>query len=219
MAFYTDHFLELRDRFIIRPHYMFCHWIHALHIPLSQFNIDSHRLRVETDHQIDKPDRICQLCHLQEVEVEVHFIFGCPVYYKIIGRFHCLFKDSQTLIDFFKYPDQRCLALYMQEVLRFQAHILLCPIKPDPTHRITTFFKVLPLDKGTKRRIDTSTYPRSKSVRIRGTEPCHTRSQHNKSVSDLFLGDKLGPLEQRVNFPRQWFSGQLTLSINFSSSQ
>lgn len=37
-----------------------------------------------------------------------------------------------------------------------------------------------------------------------------TRDLNNKSVSDLFLGDEPDPLEQRVNFPRQWFSGQLT---------
>jgi hypothetical protein len=97
MAFYAEHFLELRDGFIVRPQYTFRHWVHALRIPLGQFRVGSHRLRVETDHQIDRPDRICQLCQLQEVETEEHFIFRCPIYYEIRGQFHCLFRGTQTL--------------------------------------------------------------------------------------------------------------------------
>ena len=119
MTFYTEHSLELRDGFIVQPQYTFPHLVHALHIPLGQFRVGSHRLRVETDHQVDRLDRLCQVCHLQEVETEVHFILRCSVYYEIIGRFHCLFRDSQTLTEFFRYPDQRCLAPSMQEALRF----------------------------------------------------------------------------------------------------
>jgi hypothetical protein len=78
MAFYVEHFLELRDGLIVRPQYTLRHWVHALCIPLGQFRVGSHRLRVETDHQIDRSDRICQLCHLQEVETEEHFIFSLP---------------------------------------------------------------------------------------------------------------------------------------------
>ena len=144
MAFYTENFLQLIDGFIIRPKYMFHHQMHALHIPLGQFRVGSHRVRVQMDHQIDRPYRICQVCHLQEVETEVNFISGCPIYYEIRGRFHCLFRDSQTLASFFKYPDERFLALYMQEALRFHAHILQPPIRPNPTQSITTCFRVLP---------------------------------------------------------------------------
>ena len=95
MAFYAQHFLEIRDGLIVRPQYMFCHWMHALRIPLGQLRVGSHRLRVETDHQIDRPDRIYQLCHLQEVETESHFIFRCPIYYEIIGQLH-LKKPSSS---------------------------------------------------------------------------------------------------------------------------
>ena len=45
MAFYAKHFLELRDRLIIQPQHTFHHWMHALHIPLGQFRVGSHRLR------------------------------------------------------------------------------------------------------------------------------------------------------------------------------
>lgn len=88
-----------------------------------------------------------------------------------------MFRDSQTLTYFFRYPDQRCLALYMQEALRFRAHILQPPIKPDPTQRIMTFFRVLPSDRGTERTLNTVSHPDSRPMRIRGTSPHHTRPQ------------------------------------------
>ena len=105
MAFYAEHFLEIKDRLIVRPQYTLRHWMHALRVPLGQFRVGSHRLRVESDHQIDRSDRICQLYHLQEVETESHFIFRCPVYYEIRGRFYCLFREAQTLAVFIRYTD------------------------------------------------------------------------------------------------------------------
>jgi hypothetical protein len=116
MAFYTEHFLELRDGLIVQPRYTICHWVHALRIPLSQFRVVSHRLQVETNNQIDQSNKICQRCHLQEVDIEEHFIFRCPICYEIRERFHCLFRGTV-----FRYSDQRCLALYMQETLKLQA--------------------------------------------------------------------------------------------------
>lgn len=83
MAFYAEHCLEIRDGLIIRPQYTFQHWMHALRIPLGQLRVGSHRLRVETDHHIDRANRIFQLYHLQEIETETHFIFGCLAYYEI----------------------------------------------------------------------------------------------------------------------------------------
>jgi hypothetical protein len=185
MAFYAEHFLELRDELIVRPQYTLRHWMHALRIPFGQFRVGSHRLRVETDHQIDRSDRIYQVCHLQEVETEVHFIFRCPLYYEIRGRFHCLFRESQTLTGFFRYLDQRCLALYIQEALRFRAHTLQPPIRPDSTQRITSFFTVLPSGRGTKRPTDISTDPDPRSVRIYEALPHSMRSQHHNHIRSL----------------------------------
>jgi hypothetical protein len=82
MAFYVEHFMVMRDGLIVRPHYTLRHWMHSLWIPLGQFKVGSHRL-IETNHQIDRSDKICQLCHLREIETEEHFIFHCPVYYEI----------------------------------------------------------------------------------------------------------------------------------------
>jgi hypothetical protein len=172
MAFYAEHFLELRDGLTVQPQYTLRHWMHALCIQLGQFRVGSHRLQAETQHQIDRSDRICQVCHLQKVENKVHFIFRCPVYYEIRGRFHCLFRESQILTGFFKYLDQRCLALYIQEALRFRVHTLQPPIRPDSTQRIITFFTVLPLGRGTKRLTDISIDPNPKSD-PRGPAPIH----------------------------------------------
>ena len=135
MAFYAKHFLEIRVGLIARPQYTFRHWMHALRIPLGQFKVGSHRLWVESNHQIDRPKRICQLCHLQEVETESHFIFRCLVYYEIRGCFYCLFRGLQTLAAFFRYTDQRCLALYIQEALRFRAQLFQPPPDQTPHNR------------------------------------------------------------------------------------
>ena len=98
--------------------------MHAIRIPLGQLKVGSHRLRVETDHHIDRTERICQLCHLQEVETESHFIFRCPVYYEIRGCFYFLFRGPQSLASFLRYTDQRCLALYLQETFRHHSILL-----------------------------------------------------------------------------------------------
>ncbi|KAH9303687.1 hypothetical protein KI387_008091, partial [Taxus chinensis] len=131
MAFYAAHFLEVNDGLISRPTYISRHWLQALRISLGQFRVGSHRLRVE-DHQLDRSERICQLCSLQEVETEEHFIFRCPIYYEIRGRFHCLFREHPSFAAFFRYCDQRCLALYLQEALKLRNETLQSPPRQAP---------------------------------------------------------------------------------------
>lgn len=41
MPFYVEHFMELMDNFIIRPAYTLRHWMHALRVPLGQFQVSS----------------------------------------------------------------------------------------------------------------------------------------------------------------------------------
>jgi hypothetical protein len=131
MSFYLEHFLELRDGIIVRPPYTYKHWMHSLRIPLGQLRVGSHRLRVETDHHIPRSDRICQMCHLQEPETERHLIFRCPVYYEIRGRYYCLYRDSgDSLSTFFRYQDQRCLALFIREILSHRSQLLHAPPPP-----------------------------------------------------------------------------------------
>jgi hypothetical protein len=110
--------------------------------------------------------------------------YPSPIYYEIRGRFHCLFKGTQTLTGFFKYPDQRCLALYRQEAFRLRAHTLQPPTRLDPIQRITSF-TVLPSGRGTKRQTDTNAALDSRSMRIRETFPFPTRFQRHDQTRSL----------------------------------
>lgn len=86
------------------------------------------------------------------MEIEDLFIFRCPCYYEIHGWFHCLFRESNNSISTFsRYPNQRCLALYLGEAMRLITHILRPPTRLDSTQRITSFFSVLLVDSGNKR--------------------------------------------------------------------
>ena len=100
MAFYVEHFLDIQDGIILCPWYLNHHWTHTLFISLGSFRVGSHQLHIQTGHQIDRKDRIYLLCHLREVETESHFIFCCPIYYEIRGRFYCLFRECQSLPSF-----------------------------------------------------------------------------------------------------------------------
>ncbi|KAH9323866.1 hypothetical protein KI387_018505, partial [Taxus chinensis] len=149
------------------PVYITRHWLQALRISLGQFKVGSHRLRVE-DHQLDRSERIYQLCSLQEIETQDHFIFRCPIYYEIIGRFHCLFCEHLSFAAFFKNREQQCLALYLQETFRLRNETLQSPPRQTVTLQITSFFTVLSSMRGTKRHLDTSQDSRSRSVRTHG---------------------------------------------------
>ena len=64
---------------------------------MTKFRISNHKLRIETGRyekpKIDRCDRTCRLCLLNNVEDESHFIFDCPFYkferhqfYEIVTR-------------------------------------------------------------------------------------------------------------------------------------
>ena len=57
---------------------------YRLRRPVAQFRLSSHRLKVETGRhvypKIDLENRICELCNLNKVEDELHFLFYCPLY-------------------------------------------------------------------------------------------------------------------------------------------
>ena len=146
------------------------------------------------------------------MEIESHFIFKCPIYYEIRECFHCLFRGPQTLAAFFRYIDQRCLALYIQEALKFRAQVLQPPTRPDTTQRITTFFSVLSPSKGTKRSTDLDTNPVSRSVNICGSRS--TRSQRQLRTRP--------PFEKRTRSSRprrQHFRGRPAPASSYSGDQ
>ena len=125
----------------------------ALRISLGSFRVGSHRLRAQSDHQIAREERTCVLCTSGEVENEAHFLFRCPIYYEIRGRFFCLFRECFSLYDFFSYYDQRCLALYLREATMLWDSMIQNPL-PHPhssTQLITAFFTPLSPLRGVKR--------------------------------------------------------------------
>jgi hypothetical protein len=144
------------------------HWMHSLRIPLGQLRVGSHRLRIETDHHIPRSDRICQMCHLQEPETEMHLIFRCPIYYEIRGRYHCLYRDSGgSLSTFFRYQDQRCLALFIREIFSHRSQFLHAMPRLGMTRTITSYFHVDPSDRSNKRRAESQSAPDNRLVRPR----------------------------------------------------
>jgi hypothetical protein len=168
MSFYLEHFLELQDGIIVRPPYTCKHWMHSLRIPLGQLQVGSHRLQIETDHHIPRSDRICQMCHLQEPETEMHLIFRCPLYYEIRGHYHCLYRDSGgSLSTFFLYQDQRCLALFIREIFSHRSQFLHTMPHLGMTRTITSYFHVDPSDQSNKRRAESQSAPDSRLVRPR----------------------------------------------------
>ena len=203
MAFYAEHFLEIQDGIVARPAYLSRRWNHALRFSLGSFRVGSHRLRVQTDHHMDRADRLCQLCTLAEIETEHHFIFRCSRYYEIRGRFYCLFRDCSSLSMFFSYIDQRCLALFLQEATHLREITLqsFIPQERTPNQLITAFFSPLSTPRGLKRPFTTS---HSRSVRhctslSRQRQSYSSSSRHSKalncsraylSITDFFVTRK-----------------------------
>jgi len=146
--------MALRDDLIVRPSYTHRHWMRALKIPLGQFWVGSHWLRVEAEYHIPRVDRTYQLCHLQAtvIETEEHFIFRFPIYYEIEGQYYHVFRDSRNSLSIlFQYPDQRFIALFMKDALGLRSQSLRPPPRPDTTRMITSLITVLPAYTGTKR--------------------------------------------------------------------
>jgi hypothetical protein len=80
-------------------------------------------------------------------------IFRCPIYYEIRGRHHCLYWDSGgSLSTFFLYQDQRCLALFIREILCHRSQFLHATPCLGMTRTITSYFHVDPSDRRNKQR-------------------------------------------------------------------
>ena len=76
-------------------------------------------LRSDQAKDIPREDHICTLRDLHAIESEEHFMFRCPIYYAIHGRYQRLFRDSfGPLSQLLAYPNQRCLAAFLHEMTR-----------------------------------------------------------------------------------------------------
>ena len=83
-------------------------------------------LRVETCRYIGqkREDRKCELCNLNEVEDEIHFVLKCPFYYQ---ERH-LFKQSL---------DKYCNLTLLSETVQLQN---LCSLEP---RKLSTFLLII----------------------------------------------------------------------------
>jgi hypothetical protein len=98
----------------------------------------------------------------------MHFIFRCPIYYEIKGRYHCLYEDSGgSLSTFFWYQDQRCLTLFIREIFCHRSQFLHATPSPGMTRTITSYFHPDPLDQSNKWRAKSQSTLNSRLVRPR----------------------------------------------------
>jgi hypothetical protein len=168
MSFYLEHFLEMRDGIFVHPPYTHRQRMHSLRIPLGQLQVDSHRHRIETVNHIPRSDRICQSCYLREPKTEMHPIFRCPIYYEIRERYHCLYRHSRgSLSTFFRYQDQRCLALFIKEIFSHRSQVLHAIPCLGMTRTITSYFHGDPSDQSNMRQAKSQSAPDSRLVRPR----------------------------------------------------
>ena len=75
-------------------------------------------------HDYPLEERSCQL-YRPGVESVEHYVCHCSVFYKIRGRYHCLFKQGfGTLCMVMEYEDQWCRGLFLLELKRHREKLL-----------------------------------------------------------------------------------------------
>ena len=90
---------------------------------ISKFLCSSHKLHIETGrhHKIPREDRICQLCTLNKVEDEGHFILDCPAYSQIRSEiFHNMAIDLRQLLA----QEPLTLATYLRKAYKLRDELL-----------------------------------------------------------------------------------------------
>lgn len=113
LQFYREPFLRLlENRFIVSPGYTHRHMSHAMQIVIRRLRVSSHRIRIESGRAMGTHGFV--IYRTREVETEEHYMFRCPPYYAIHGRFHLFLDGFGSLSWVIQYKDQRCLGLYME---------------------------------------------------------------------------------------------------------
>ena len=71
---------------------------------ITNIRISTHRLNIETGRyqNINKEERVCNLCNLNEIESEEHFLFKCPIYNQHRKTFSAELKSIYN-VDLDKY--------------------------------------------------------------------------------------------------------------------
>jgi hypothetical protein len=80
----------IKENFEMEPYLNFLS-SKILRTSLTKLRISAHNLRIQTGRygreRIDRDQRICQLCNLNEIEDEYHFMFICPLYSELRRTF------------------------------------------------------------------------------------------------------------------------------------
>lgn len=174
-------------------HFLFKHLLYSILSLPWLLRVGSHRLRIQVNHHIAREDRVCTLCTLVEAGSQIHFLFKCPIYYEIRGRFYCLFRDCRSLSDFFRYTDQHCITLYLRESLQLRDHTLQLsfPRSQIRAQLITTFFSPLTPAWGVKQSYSFPNTGHSKLVRPCRGPFCQGHSSHSTQLHHRACGSRI----------------------------
>eukprot|EP00245_Coleochaete_scutata_P008434 TRINITY_DN2569_c1_g3_i1.p1 TRINITY_DN2569_c1_g3~~TRINITY_DN2569_c1_g3_i1.p1 ORF type:complete len:107 (+),score=9.16 TRINITY_DN2569_c1_g3_i1:576-896(+) len=66
-------------------------------------------------------NRLCTCCSMEKVEDKAHFVFECPVYYEIRGRYHFLFHYAERdLSRLLNHPERDVVGHFLLECFRLR---------------------------------------------------------------------------------------------------
>lgn len=115
-----------------QEHYLFVINITSHRIALSRFRCSSHCLKIETDrkNEIDRNERLCDLCDLGVVENEYHFLLVCPFFKTLrntyIPQFYTSSPSHEKFISLMKSHSKdtlQRLAAYLFHALKLRFEI------------------------------------------------------------------------------------------------
>jgi hypothetical protein len=95
---------------------------------IAKFRTHSHTLESEVGiwQKIPREQRKCKCCNLDLVEDETHFVFDCPVYYSIRGKFYKhLFEDNdRDMRKLFSKSNVNAMGQFLKECYELRQTIL-----------------------------------------------------------------------------------------------
>jgi hypothetical protein len=103
----------------------------SLRKQMTCFRLSSHSLDIETGrfNGIDRSDRICRLCSLNQIESEYHFLLCCPAYANIRNKYfgHLPWPNTNTFVNILSSKRHYILtktAYYLKESFKCRNEII-----------------------------------------------------------------------------------------------